>query len=255
MTIKERLTQVQRRISEAALRAGRDPGEVQLVAVSKLIPVERIREGIAAGIRILGENRIQEAKVKVAALEGWGVSRDDPPWKAVKWHLVGHLQTNKAKLAIQLFKLIHSLDSLRLAQELNSSGRTLGAPVETLVQVKLAEEEAKAGLSEDEILPLLCALADLPFVRVRGLMILPPYFSDPEEARPYFRRLRQLQDRLKAEPLPENVVLTHLSMGMSHDFEVAIEEGATIVRIGTAIFGPRNQTTDSSLQTLSQRQG
>lgn len=241
MTIKERLEQVQKRIAEAALRAGRDPGEVQLVAVSKLIPLERIREGIEAGVRILGENRVQEAKEKILALEGLRVS----------WHLVGHLQTNKAKLAVQLFDLIHSLDSLRLAQELDKWGRPLGKPVEALVQVKLAEEDTKTGLSEDEILPFLRALVDLPFIRVRGLMILPPYFPDPEEVRPYFRRLRALRDRLKTEPLPENVTLTHLSMGMSHDFEGAVEEGATIVRIGTAIFGPRPSKPESSLQTAN----
>ncbi len=242
MTIKDRLTQVQRRIREAALRAGRDPGEVQLVAVSKLISAERIREGVEAGIRILGENRVQEARAKVEALPGL----------EVEWHLVGHLQTNKAKLAVRLFSLIHSLDSLRLAQELDKWGRSLGKTVETLVQVKLAEEETKTGLPEEEVLPFLRAVGDLPSVRVQGLMLLPPYCPDPEEVRPYFRRLRQLLDHLKGEPLPENVVLRHLSMGMSHDFEAAIEEGATLVRIGTALFGPRPSAAEPEPATVGQ---
>lgn len=242
MTIKDRLTQVQRRIRAAALRAGRDPGEVQLVAVSKLISAERIREGVEAGIRILGENRVQEARAKVEALPGL----------EVEWHLVGHLQTNKAKLAVRLFSLIHSLDSLRLAQELDKWGRSLGKTVETLVQVKLAEEETKTGLPEEEVLPFLRAVGDLPSVRVQGLMLLPPYCPDPEEVRPYFRRLRQLLDHLKGEPLPENVVLRHLSMGMSHDFEAAIEEGATLVRIGTALFGPRPSAAEPEPATVGQ---
>lgn len=228
MAVKERLEEVKRRMAEAALRAGRDPGEVQLVAVSKMVPVPRIREAIQAGVAILGENRVQEARAKIAELEG-----------LARWHLVGHLQTNKAKLAVRLFDLIHSLDSLHLAQELEKCGRALGKPVEVLVQVKLSEEETKSGLAEEEVLPLLLALENLPSVRVQGLMVFPPYFPDPEAVRPYFRRLRELQDRLREEALPENVKLHHLSMGMSHDFEVAIEEGATLVRIGTAIFGPR----------------
>jgi len=170
----------------------------------------------------------------------------------VEWHLVGHLQTNKAKLAVRLFSLIHSLDSFRLAQELDKWGRSLGKTVETLVQVKLAEEETKGGLPEEEVLPFLRAVGDLPSVRVRGLMLLPPYRPDPEEVRPYFRRLRQLRDHLKGEPLPENVVLRHLSMGMSHDFEVAVEEGATLVRIGTALFGPRPSAVEPEPATVGQ---
>ncbi|MFN3476128.1 MAG: YggS family pyridoxal phosphate-dependent enzyme [Candidatus Methylomirabilales bacterium] len=228
MTLKERLEEVKRRMAEAALRAGRDPGEVQLVAVSKTVPIPGIREAIEAGVTILGENRVQEAKAKIAELAG-----------LAHWHLVGHLQTNKAKLAVQLFDLIHSLDSLRLARELDKFGKVFGKPVEVLVQVKLSEEETKSGLPEGEVLPLLKALADLPSISVKGLMVFPPYFPDPEAVRPYFRRLRELRDQLREEALPENVKLDHLSMGMSHDFEVAIEEGATLVRIGTAIFGPR----------------
>lgn len=228
MTLKERLEEVKRRMAEAALRVGRAPEEVQLVAVSKTVPVPRIREAIEAGVTIFGENRVQEAKAKIAELGG-----------LARWHLVGHLQTNKAKLAVQLFDLIHSLDSLRLARELDKFGKVFGKPVEVLVQVKLSEEETKSGLPEGEVLPLLRALADLPSIRVRGLMVFPPYFPDLEAVRPYFRRLRELRDRLQEEALPENVELAHLSMGMSHDFEVAIEEGATLVRIGTAIFGPR----------------
>jgi len=228
--IKERLEDVRSRMAEAALRAGRDPGETQLVAVSKTVPVEKVREAIEAGVTILGENRVQEARAKIAQLHGLAC-----------WHLVGHLQTNKAKLAASLFDLIHSLDSLHLARELNRAGQALGRPVEALIQVKLAEEGTKSGLPEEEIPLLLKTLADLPFVSVKGLMLLPPYCPDQEAVRPYFSRLRALRDRLRQEDLPQNVQLQHLSMGMSHDFEAAIEEGATLVRIGTAIFGPRPQ--------------
>lgn len=223
-TIRDRLLRVQERIRSAAVRAGRAPASITLVAVSKTMPVDVIREAVAAGVRILGENRVQEARDKIAALPG-----------PAAWHLVGHLQTNKAKLAVQLFELIHSLDSLRLAQALDRYGQEAGQGVPCLIEVNLGAEEGKSGVSEDGVRPLLEVAGQLPHLRIQGLMAIPPFLPDPEQSRPLFRRLRALRDKLEAEGFP----LAELSMGMTHDFEVAIEEGATLVRIGTAIFGPR----------------
>ncbi len=224
--IRGRLQQVQERIRAAAARAGREADSITLVAVSKTMPVEAIREALGAGVTVLGENRVQEAREKIAALAGAGAG----------WHLVGHLQTNKAKLAVQLFDMIHSLDSLRLAEALDRSGEQAGRQVRCLVEVNLGGEESKGGTSEDAVRPLLEGTKPLRHVHIQGLMTVPPFLPDPEEVRPFFQRLRNLRDKLAGEgfDLPE------LSMGMTHDFEVAIEEGATMVRIGTAIFGPRN---------------
>jgi pyridoxal phosphate enzyme (YggS family) len=223
-SLHDRLLQVQERIRLAAGRAGREAASVTLVAVSKTVPVEVIREALAAGVTILGENRVQEAQDKIAALSG-----------RAAWHLVGHLQTNKAKLAVQLFDLIHSLDSPRLAEALDRSAEQAGRVVRCLVEVNLGGEESKSGTTEEGVRPLLEAAARLAHVRIEGLMSVPPFLPDPEQARPFFRRLRNLRDRLAGEGFR----LAELSMGMTHDFEVAIEEGATMVRIGTAIFGPR----------------
>jgi pyridoxal phosphate enzyme (YggS family) len=186
--------------------------------------VDVIRQAVEAGVTILGENRVQEARDKIAALPGVST-----------WHLVGHLQTNKAKLAVQLFKLIHSLDSLKLAQALDRQGEQLAKPVRCLIEVNLGGEESKSGMTEDGVRPLLEAAADLHHLRIEGLMAIPPFFPDLEQVRPYFRRLRSLRDKLRDEGFP----MAELSMGMTHDFEVAVEEGASLVRIGTAIFGPR----------------
>ncbi len=222
--IRERLEAVRRRIRVAAERSGRPASAVTLVAVSKTMPVEAIRMAIAAGATVLGENRVQEACDKIAALAG-----------AAEWHLIGHLQTNKAKLAVGLFDRIHSLDSVRLAGELDRHAGEAGRRVRCLLQVNVGGEAQKNGASEDEVRPLLVAAARLPHIRVEGLMAIPPFLSDPEAIRPFFRRLRVLRDELARE----GFALPDLSMGMTHDFEVAIEEGATLVRIGTAIFGPR----------------
>jgi pyridoxal phosphate enzyme (YggS family) len=222
--IRDRLLRVQEQIHAATARAGREPSSVTLVAVSKTVPVEAIRRAIEAGITILGENRVQEARDKIAALP-----------EQVSWHLVGHLQTNKAKLAVSLFDLIQSLDSLRLAQTLDRHGREAGRVVRCLVEVNLGGEAQKSGISEESVRPLLGAAIHLPFVRIEGLMAMPPFLPDPDQVRPFFRRLKSLRDKLEAEGFR----LPVLSMGMTHDFEVAIEEGATMVRIGTAIFGPR----------------
>lgn len=225
VTIQDRLARVRARILAAASRAGRDVSSVRLVAVSKTMPVEVIRQAVEAGVATLGENRVQEADQKIAALPG-----------LASWHLVGHLQTNKAKLAVRLFNLIHSLDSLKLAQELDRHGRQAGKEVRCLIEVNLGGEESKSGTREDEIRPLLEAAGRLPHLSIQGLMTIPPMLPDPEGVRPFFRRLRSLRDTLHAE----GYRLADLSMGMSHDFEVAIEEGATLIRIGTAIFGPRS---------------
>ena len=223
--IAERLQRVRDRISAACDRAGRDPGSVRLIAVSKTVPIAGVAEALAAGQTHFGENRVQEALAKMAEA-GPGAT----------WHLVGHLQKNKARHAAGAFALIHGLDDRELAFELDrrAAARSTRQPV--LVQANLSGEATKRGSDEDGLLPLLTAVADLPHLELRGLMIVPPPVDDPELSRPWFRRLKQLRDRaasLLGRPLPE------LSMGMTDDFEVAIEEGATMVRVGRAIFGER----------------
>lgn len=226
--IGERVRAVRERIAAAAARAGRDPATVTLVAVSKAFPPEAIRAAAAAGITDIGENRVQEAIPKIEAIG-----------PAVRWHLVGHLQTNKAKKAVRHFDWIQSLDSLRLAETLQKAAEAAEREaVPALVEVNLGEEAGKTGVREADLLPLLRALSPFPRVRIEGLMAIPPFIEDPEAVRPAFARLRGLAEKARAEGLP-HVRMTHLSMGMSHDFEVAVEEGATMVRIGTAIFGPR----------------
>jgi len=222
--IQERLAAVRRRIETAAARSGRPSSAVTLVAVSKTMSAAAIREAVSAGVKILGENRVQEAREKIEALPG-----------AAEWHLIGHLQTNKAKLAVGLFDCIHSLDSVRLAQELGRHAEEAGRRLRCLVEVNVGEEAQKSGVDAAEVRPLLEAARRLPQLSVQGLMTIPPFLPDPESARPFFRRLRDLRDRLESE----GWTLPDLSMGMSHDCEVAIEEGATLVRIGTAIFGSR----------------
>ena len=222
--IRDRLHRVQDQLRAAAARAGRNASSIRLVAISKMMPVGVIREALAAGVAVLGENRVQEARDKIAALPG-----------RATWHLVGHLQTNKAKFAVELFDLIHSLDSLRLAESLHRSAEQVGKVVRCLVEVNLGGEESKSGTTEEAIRPLLDHVQRLAHLRIEGLMTIPPFLPDPEQVRPFFRRLRNLRDKLAGEGFN----LAELSMGMTHDFEVAIEEGATMVRIGTAIFGPR----------------
>lgn len=226
--IAARVRQVRERIAAAAAGAGRDPAGITLVAVTKAFPSEVIRAALAAGVTDIGENRVQEAIPKVAAVG-----------RAVRWHLVGHLQTNKAKLAVRHFDWIQSLDSVHLAEALQKAADATGREaVPVLVEVNLGGEVSKAGVPEPDLLPLLRGLAPLSRVRVEGLMAIPPFQEDPGAVRPYFARLRALAEKARAEGLP-HIRMNHLSMGMSHDFEVAVEEGATMVRIGTAIFGPR----------------
>ncbi|HEX2640313.1 MAG TPA: YggS family pyridoxal phosphate-dependent enzyme [Pyrinomonadaceae bacterium] len=223
------LAAVRDRIGDACLRAGRDASEVKLVAVSKTHPASVLQEAIAAGCTVLGENKVQEAEGKIAE-----IGRN-----AAEWHLIGHLQSNKARKAVQIFDFIHSIDSVELAQRLEriceEEGRT---ELPLLVQVDLAGEQTKSGIVETELSELAEYLKGCRHLRFDGLMVLPPFFDEAEATRPFFKRLREIRDRLAGE----NVFggrPGELSMGMSHDFEVAIEEGATIVRVGTAIFGER----------------
>jgi len=221
--------EVHARLTAAARRAGRDPGGVRLVAVSKTVDLDRLRQALAAGQRLFGENYLQEAQRKIEAL-GPGVS----------WHFVGHLQTNKAKGAVALFDLIHSVDRLRLAQALNEAASKISKIQDILLQVNLAGEESKSGAALAEVPALIQHIRLLPNLRLLGLMTMPPFLPDPEAARPFFLALRELRDRLEQNgfgPLPE------LSMGMTGDFEAAVEEGATLVRVGTAVFGPRPRKT------------
>ncbi|HTH51101.1 MAG TPA: YggS family pyridoxal phosphate-dependent enzyme [Pyrinomonadaceae bacterium] len=220
--IAENLRNIQRRIEAAAVRSGRDPAAIKLVAVSKTHPAEVLRQAIAAGATALGENKVQEAEGKI----------DELGRNAAEWHLIGHLQSNKARKAVQLFDGIQSLDSLDLAERLERICAEEGRDkLSVLVQVDLAGEETKSGVPESELPQLVEYLRNCRHLSFDGLMVLPPFFDDPEATRPYFKRLREIRDVI----IPNG----ELSMGMSHDFEVAIEEGATIVRVGTAIFGQR----------------
>jgi pyridoxal phosphate enzyme (YggS family) len=236
MSIEQNVTQVMDRIAAAAWRAGRDPVEVTLVAVAKTFPAEAVVEAHRAGVSVFGENRVQEAQPKIAAVAavlGEG---------AVSWHMVGHLQRNKAKRAVTSFDLIHSVDSLRLAKELDKRCAALGAEkrIPVLLEVNVSSEATKYGLPADDKAQLAAvveAILALPHLVLQGLMTMAPIVVDPEEARPYFRLLRRLRDEL-ARQFP-TVEWRHLSMGMTEDFEVAVEEGATLVRIGRAIFGQR----------------
>lgn len=227
MDIGENIVRVRERMAAACARTGRRPEDVRLVAVSKTIPAERIRQAYEAGLRDFGENRVQEAEAKRPALANLDIT----------WHLVGHLQTNKARAARELFQYIQSVDSLRLAERLNRVALP-GQRLPVLLEVNLGNEPTKSGAREEEVLRLAEGVSLLPTLELRGLMVVPPFFDDPEGARPFFRRLRELAELIQSRNLP-GVSMGELSMGMSHDFEVAIEEGATMVRIGTAIFGPR----------------
>lgn len=234
MPIADNLARVREGIEAAARAAKRRVEDVSLMAVSKTFPVARIREAYDAGLRVFGENRVQEFAAKVDALR----DLDD-----AEWHLIGHLQTNKAAKVVELFDAVDSVDSLRLAQKLNASAQQLGRKLKVLIEINVGGEAAKSGLALDsrELDELLSAASDLEHLNFRGLMTIPPFTEDPQKARPYFRRLRELRDRIAARKLP-SLDLNVLSMGMSHDFEVAIEEGSTCVRVGTGIFGERTKT-------------
>ena len=225
--ISERLARVHERIARAAQRAGRSAEDVTLIAVSKTFDSAAVQRAVDAGARDLGENRVQEAIPKTAAVKG-----------DIRWHLIGHLQSNKARQAVEAFAVIHTIDSAKLAERLDRVAGEAGRRPKVLVQVDLAHESAKSGADETELPPIVEALDSARHLEFRGLMVLPPFFDSPEQTRPYFHRLREILEGLNRSRAPERK-LTELSMGMSHDFEVAIEEGATMVRVGTAIFGGR----------------
>jgi pyridoxal phosphate enzyme (YggS family) len=224
--IRSNLADVRARLERAARAAGRSPQDIRLVAVSKTFPVDDVRSAFAAGQRDFGENRVQEALQKIETAADL----------QIRWHLIGHLQSNKARRAATAFQSIHSIDSLELLLRVDRAAADTGAAPDLLIQVDLAAESTKFGLPQPLVRPLFDA--PLQAAKLRGLMILPPWTDNPEEARPWFRRLRELRERLEADGVPA-VHLQELSMGMSHDFEVAIQEGSTMVRVGTAIFGAR----------------
>ena len=228
--LSENIAAVSRRIIDAVSRVGRKPGDVALVAVTKTVDSDSVLKSIDAGLRVFGENRVQEARDKIDRLSGLPDAPSD-----VQWHLIGHLQRNKAKYSVGLFDLIHSVDSAALADELDRQAQKNGKIQKILVEVKLSDEDTKYGVDEDSLERLLGHIGELKGLELRGLMTIPPFFGEPEEARPYFRRLRELRDDMQKK----GFALLELSMGMSNDFEVAIEEGATLVRVGTAIFGER----------------
>jgi PLP dependent protein len=231
MSVSANIASIQQRIASAARRAGRNSESITLMAVSKTQPVEAIREAYAAGLRVFGENRVQEFSGKAEALQAL---RD------AEWHMIGHLQTNKASKAAELFVAVDSVDSLKLAEKLNDAARMLHKKLAILVEINVGGESAKTGIagSSLEMENLLLAAPRLEALQFRGLMTVPPFTDDPEGARPYCRKLRELRDAIAARKLPA-VEMDQLSMGMSHDFEIAIEEGSTCVRVGTAIFGER----------------
>ena len=231
--LKENLKSVQERIRVAALKAGSNPDEITLIAVSKTKPVDMIQEIYDAGIREFGENKVQEITSKKPQLP------DD-----INWHMIGHLQRNKVRAVIDKACLIHSVDSLRLAQAISTEAVKSNMTVSILLEVNMAGEETKFGFKPDEVHDALQSIAGLPGIYVRGLMTSAPYVSNPEENRQYFRDMRQLCVDLKAKNI-DNTSMDYLSMGMTNDFEVAVEEGATHVRVGTAIFGERNYNTQS----------
>jgi len=232
MSIAENIVAVRERINAAARSAGRNSDEITLIAISKTFPAESIREAYASGLRIFGESRVQEFAGKAEALNDL---------QNVEWHMIGHLQTNKAAKAVQLFHTVDSVDSLHLAEKLNSAAQAAGKNLPALVEINVGGEAAKTGIAPDsqELENILQAASRLTHLEIRGLMTVPPFTENPEGARPIFQRLRQLRDQIAARNLP-SVSMKVLSMGMSHDFEVAIEEGSTCVRVGTAIFGERN---------------
>jgi pyridoxal phosphate enzyme (YggS family) len=234
VSIAENLAVIHERIADAKHRAGRSADEIALMAVSKTQPPERIREAYAAGQRLFGENRVQEFAEKACAL---AEMRD------AEWHMIGHLQTNKAVRAAELFTAMDSVDSVKLAEKLDTAARKLGKKLRVLIEINVGGEAAKSGVAQDsrELEELLIAVLRFEALEFRGLMTVPPFTDDPKDARPFFRQLRELRDAIAARKLP-GVSMDELSMGMSHDFEVAIEEGSTCVRVGTAIFGARLRT-------------
>jgi len=227
--LENRLEHIRKRIGRVACACGRDPESIQLVAVSKTVSAVRVQEAIDAGVTILGENYIQEAREKINTLSAFDVS----------WHLIGHLQTNKAKYAVRFFDLIHTVDRYKLARELDKQAQKIDKIQSILVQVNISGELTKSGCAPEETGNLLKQISQLENIRVEGLMTMPPFFDQPQKVRPFFAALCEMRQEIIARRIP-GISMDELSMGMTGDFETAIEEGATMVRIGTAIFGPRS---------------
>lgn len=225
--IKAKYVVIMERIGEAAAKSGRDPKQIKLLAASKSQTVAKIEAAVEAGVRLIGENYVREAMDKKKLIR-----------EPLEWHMIGHLQRNKARAAIETFDLIQSLDSMELARQLDREGQKRGKKVRAFVEVNLAKEETKSGVVQEELLPLLEVAGELSSLSVEGLMAVPPFRENPQDVRPFFRALRQLQVKFSGLRIP-NVELRELSMGMTHDYTIAIEEGSTMVRIGTALFGPR----------------
>ena len=225
--IKTNILNIRKRIATAATRAGRDSGTIQLMAVSKTVEPDRIRQALDAGITLLGENYVQEAREKIPAVG-----------RPAVWHMIGHLQINKVKYVVNLFDWIHSVDRLELARELDKRAGQNNRKLNALIEVNVSGEASKNGAVPQQVLELVRQISILPNLSVRGLMTMPPYSDDPENSRPYFIALRRLRDEIVSAAVP-GISMTELSMGMTDDFEVAIEEGTTIIRVGRAIFGDR----------------
>ena len=224
-TIKNNLEIINEKIKKAALKANRNPEEIKLVAVTKTATIEQIKEAINGGVKIIGENKVQEAKEKYQILTA-----------NIEWHLVGHLQTNKAKYALKIFDCIHSVDSIKLAKEIDKRSMQFGKKTNVLVEVNVSGEETKYGIKPEEVESFLKEMSEFSGIRTRGLMTIAPIVEDKEEVRSYFRKLREISKEIKSKNI-KNVKMEYLSMGMTEDFEVAIEEGANMVRIGRGIFG------------------
>jgi len=224
-TIQNNLEIINEKIKKAALKVNRKPEKIKLVAVTKTATAEQIKEAINAGVKIIGENRVQDAKEKYQILTA-----------DIEWHLIGHLQTNKVKYAVEIFNCIHSVDSIKLAQEIDKRSKQFRKIMDVLVEVNVSGEKSKYGIKPEEVEPFLKEISEFPRIRVRGLMTIAPIVEDKEEVRPYFRKLRELYKEIKSKNI-ENVKMNWLSMGMTEDFEIAIEEGANMVRIGRGIFG------------------
>ena len=224
-TVADNVARVLGRTAEACRRCGRDPQDVTIVAAAKKVSPERVREAVDSGIRIVGENRVQEARQKIPLCQG-----------SIEWHMIGHLQTNKVRAAVELFEMIHSVDSSRLLAALDRACGEKGRGMRICIEVNVAGESSKFGVAPGELPAVLEAGAGLPNVEIVGLMTIPPLQEEVEESRPFYRRLREMRDEYREST---GIHLPELSMGMSHDFEIAIEEGATMVRPGTALFGTR----------------
>jgi pyridoxal phosphate enzyme (YggS family) len=224
-TVKDNLETINKKIKEAALKVNRDPHEIKLVAVTKTATLEQIKEAINEGVKIIGENKVQEATEKYQVLT-----------TEVKWHLIGHLQTNKVKYAVEIFDLIHSVDSIKLAKEIDKRSVQFKKIIDVLIEVNISGEETKYGYNPEKVEAFLKEISEFSGIRVRGLMTIAPISKNKEEVRPYFRRLRELSERIRDKNI-KNIKMDYLSMGMTDDFEIAIEEGANMVRIGRGIFG------------------